>query len=437
MTSSHKTRTLCLIGLLHAFTHLYNVALLPLYLPIQRDFKLAGLGQATFLVTAMMVAYLGPSFFQGVLADRLNRKRLLEAGLAINGLGFVGLAFAPNYSCALACVILAGFGGSFFHPAATSMVTHLYPDQKGRALGRVGIGASVGFFLGSFYAGWRAQTAGWRAPVLELGLAGVAGAALFFWLADDDPGSLSEARASTAQSQRMFPTAALVVLFLGACLSLSLRDFAGASMGSLGSLFLQRAHHFDLKQTGLTLSGIFLASAISNPLFGGLSDRGRHRWIAGLLLLAAVLVAVFPHVPRAGLIPTLVLYGFFFMASYPIVEAALMESVPAAVRGRVFGLFITVGGLVGNMAHWMAGRWVERLGEAANSPQGFYGIYAMLALLMVCSLAGLPFLRAIRRREHLAAATVTTPGAPVLSTDGQGPLADVPTAIRDPRSAIQ
>ena len=391
MTAAHKTRTLWLIGALHAFTHLYSVALLPLYLPIRDDFGLTSLGQATFLVTAMMIAYLGPSYFLGVLADRMNRKRLLE----------VGLAFAPNYPLALACVILAGFGGSFFHPAATSMVTHLFPDNKGRALGLVAIGASAGFFVGSVYAGWRAEAAGWRAPVLELGLAGLVFAGLFAWLADDDPATARETRANGAKSERLFPTATLGLLFIGACLALSLRDFAGACMGSLGSLFLQRAHGFDLKHTGLTLSAIFLASAISNPLFGRWSDRGRHRWIIGLLLAAALLVAVFPRVPRAGLIPLYLVYGFFFMASYPIVEAALMESVPASVRGRVFGLFITLGGLVGNMAHWLAGRWVEGLGKAADSPEGFYRIYGVLALLMVCSLAGLPFLRAVRKREHL------------------------------------
>lgn len=401
MTAAHKSRTLWLMGVLHAFTHLYSVALLPLYLPIQRDLRLASLGQATFLVTAMMIAYIGPSYFLGVLADRMNRKRLLEVGLAINGLGFVGLAFAPNYPLALACVILSGFGGSFFHPAATSMVTHLFPDNKGRALGQVAIGASAGFFLGSAYAGWRAEAAGWRAPVLELGLAGLVFAGLFAWLADDDPAPARDAGTNGAQPERMFPTTVLGLLFIGACLALSLRDFAGASMGSLGSLFLQRAHGFDLRHTGVTLSTIFLASAISNPLFGRWSDRGRHRWLVALLLAAAFIVAVFPRMPRAGLIPAYLVYGFFFMASYPIVEAALMESVPASVRGRVFGLFITLGGLVGNLAHWLAGRWVEGLGNSADTPEGFYRIYGALALLMVCSLAGLPCLRAIRKREHL------------------------------------
>ena len=54
----------------------------------------------------------------------------------------------------------------------------------------------------------------------------------------------------------------------------------------------------------------------------------------------------------------------------------LLRATLAAVRGRVFGFFITIGGLVGNMSHWVAGRWVQQLGPAANAPQGFYHLYS-------------------------------------------------------------
>ena len=57
---------------------------------------------------------------------------------------------------------------------------------------------------------------------------------------------------------------------------------------------------------------------MSNPLFGRLSDRGRRRWIAFVLLMAAGLMSVFPWVSRGWMPPVLLGYGFFFMASYPI-----------------------------------------------------------------------------------------------------------------------
>src|SRR5262249_20495504 len=150
-----------------------------LYLLIQRDFHLTSDAQATFLVTALSIAYFLPSYPMGMLADRVSRKKLLALGLLINALGFIALAFAPSYDVAVACVIIAGLGGSFYHPSATALIARLYPTETGKALGKVGLGASFGFFIAPIYAGWRSEIsevggfhlpfflAGWRGPVFE------------------------------------------------------------------------------------------------------------------------------------------------------------------------------------------------------------------------------------------------------------------------------
>jgi MFS transporter, FSR family, fosmidomycin resistance protein len=401
----HKTPTLWLTGALHAFTHLYQVALMPLYLLMQRDFHFQNVGRVTLLMTVMLVATFGPSYAVGVLADKLNRKRLLGFGLALNGAGFAALALAPSFAWALAAAAVAGLGGSFYHPAATAMIARLFPSATGKALGFVGIGAGAGFFVGPIYSGWRAAhlepilgPAAWRRPVLELGLAGILAAALFAWWAQPERASPSRST-SAAPHARMFPTPALWGLFLGYCFAFSLRDFAGASMGSLGSLFLQEAHGYDPKLTGMALSGIFVVATVSNPLFGSLSDRGRKRWTTLALVVAAAVVALFPHVPRAWIIPALATYGFFFMGAYPMTEAALMDAVPDSVRGRVFGVFVMTGGVIGNMSHWAVGALVKRMGAASASVEAYYPFYAALAGLLLLSLTGLLCLRGLQKRE--------------------------------------
>jgi MFS family permease len=433
----HRTRTLWLAGMLHGFTHMYQVALMPLYLRIQEDLRLGSVEQATLLVTVMGVAYFLPSYPLGVMADRWSRKRLMAAGLAINGLGFVGLAFAPNYACALVSVIVAGFGGSFYHPAATALIARLFPEARGRALGLAGIGASAGFFLGPIYCGWRVVSCGsWRSPVLEIGLAGLAAAGLFSWLADeerqsraarpacpDEDGVITQrgrrdALPCSAGSHKLFPSPVLWAFFLAAGVLFSLRDFAGSAMPTSASLFLQNAHGFSPKITGIALSGIFIASAISNPVFGRLSDGGRVPWITFVLTMAAGLIILFPRVPVAWMAPVLIAYGFFFLSSYPMTEAALMEAVPDSVRGRVFGLFTTMSGLVSTLSHWLVGDWVEKLGARASSPGSYFPLYAALSLLVLTSLAGLPFLHGLRKREHIeAAGPATAPLSALRSPD--------------------
>src|SRR4029078_9041059 len=127
--------------------------------------------------------------------------------------------------------------------------------------------------------------------------------------------------------------------------------------------------------------------------FGSLSDRGRSRWMMFVLTVAAVIVISLPHTPASWTLPLFTVYGFFFLSSYPMTEAALMESVPDAIRGRVFGIFITVGGLSGNLSPWLVGAQVKRLGSGAYSPAGYYNLYAALGGLLLISLAGLPCLR--------------------------------------------
>jgi MFS family permease len=408
-STNHKRRTLWLVGVLHALTHIYHVALLPLYLLIQEDLRLGSVEQSTLLVTVLMVSYYLPSYLMGVLADSLSRKKLLGFGLALNALGFVGLSFARTYPEALVCVVVSGIGGSFFHPSATALIARMFPTGTGKALGLVGIGASVGFFIGPIYTGWRAgMTGSWRTPVLELGLAGLVVAWLFLRFAGDAGDHSREPARTAPVSGSLFPTPVLWMLFLAASVAFSFRDFAGSSMGSLSSLFLQKAHGYDIRQTGLALSGIFLASSISNPLFGRLSDGGRGRWTVFVVSIAAVMVALVPHVSKGAIIPVFAVYGFFFMASFPIVEATLMESVPDHVRGRVFGLFITIGGLIGNLAHWLAGSWVKALGAGAGSPANYYNLYALLSFFALLSLLGMPCLYAIRRRERAAQAATSS-----------------------------
>lgn len=384
-----KSRTVWLCAALHAFTHIYWVALTPLYLEIQKGLGLASVSQVTLLVTVMMVAYFAPAYPVGILADRFSRKRLLAAGLLLNSLAFIGLGCARTYSTALVCAVFAGLGGSFYHPAATALIARHHPLQTGRALGLAGIGASVGFFVGPVYAGWRAQVATWRAPLVELGLAGVLMTFVFLRLAREP----EHAAVVTTPARPPRHVARVWWLTLVAsALFLSLRDFAGSAVGSGGALFLQQAHGFSLAGSGFALSMIFLGSAVGNPFFGQLADRRLAPGLTVVLFAAAAMTALFGLLPRGWMIPAFLVYGFFFMGGYPMTEAAVVRAIPDGIRGQAVGVFITVGGLVGNMAHWWVGGWIERLGDAAAKPAAYTPLFLILAAMILGALAALPWL---------------------------------------------
>ncbi|MFZ2642765.1 MAG: MFS transporter [Verrucomicrobiia bacterium] len=403
LTLAQRHVSLWLVTVLHAITHIYPFTLLPLYLAIRADLKLAGDWQATMLVTVQGLAYYIASLPVGILADKMSRKRLLAIGAFMNALAMLGLAYAPNYGWAVAWMAAAGLFGGFFHPAATPLMVALFPERPGWALGRAAIGAAFGFFIAPFYAGWRAQAAGWRQPCLELAIVGIVAAVLFQLFArepHDAPHASERATEHRTRNQwKMLLAVALVAV------AFSLRDFGASGITTFNSLFLQRGLGFDAKATGMLLGLMFLTGILSNPLLGTLSDK--RRFLAGTvtILCTAVFAVLIPWAPRTWVWLALSLYGFFTLANYPVIEAALMESVPDVLRGRTFGVFITVGGTISSFAHWAMGKVADSLQQHAAETNtvllasDFAPWYALLAALIAVSVVGIHGIRWLRKLQ--------------------------------------
>lgn len=394
-TEGQRRTTLLLCAVLHAFTHLYLTVLPPLYHSLARDLC-PGASQGpqvapiTLLVSAQSLAYCLTGLPLGFLADRVSRKWLLAVGLLANALAFVCLGYAPSYGWVLTALIAAGIAGGFYHPPANALVAGLYPLRQGKAIGTAGMGAAIGFFFGPLYGGWRGEMAGWRAPCRELGLLGLVGALLFALLAREAP------RIPHPPTERAEPAPFGRVVFLS--LGFGLRDFAAVGFTTFTALFLVQAHGFSQGATGLFLGLMSLVGLAANPLLGSLSD-GPHRlrWAATILGAAALGAGALPWLPRVALLPGLLWFGFFQLASYPVVEAAISESVPARLRGRVFGVFLTSGGLLSSTAPYVMGRVRDGLVGAATQPAAFGVAYLGLAVLLLLAVpVGLPLLRWMR-----------------------------------------
>jgi len=409
-TEGQRRTTLVLCAVLHAFTHLYTSVLPPLYYQITRDLGLSGVSLVTLLATAQSLAYCSAGRPLGFLADRFSRKGLMLAGLTLNAAAFIALGLAPSYAAALLCLVVAGVAGGFYHPPANALLAGLYPGRQGKAIGFAGMGAGFGFFLGPVYGGWRGQVAGWRAPCVELGLAGLAVAVLFALLASDAPrASKTAARAAGATFLGYF-----VLLSLG----FGLRDFAGMGFTSFTALFLPQAHGFDTRTTGLYLGLMSLAAIAANPIFGSASD-GRHRlrWAAGILAAAAVGAAAFPWLPKPLVLLGLLWFGFFLLASYPVTEAAISEVVPDRLRGRAFGVFLTSGGLLSSSAPWVMGMVKDHAIGTTTGAAAFRPAYAGLGVMMFLAIVvALPLLRWVRRELSAAAAEERAQPEPVGSS---------------------
>ena len=414
--------TLVLCTLLHGFTHAYGTILVPLYLLMVTDLRLAGVNAASLVVTVYGLVYCLGSYGAGILADRFDRKALLGLGLVGNAAAILLMGLTRRYEFLLALGVLAGLAGTLFHPAANALVTAHFPRNPGMAIGILGIGAGLGFFAGPQYAGWRAETArwnlghvaDWQRPCVEMGAAGLVVGFIFLAAArearprvsEGGPGSLlrlfrsRSARANgqpdraTAHNRTATPATvpqppprvsrSMRRRVMGIAAILGCRDFAGIAGISLVSIYMQKAHGRSAKEAGAVIGAMMLLSMVVNPIAVYVSP-GRRRLPALVLtlVLSGLVVATVPRWPLAYAIGVLCAFQTFQLSTFAISDAAMLERVDPAVRGRVVGIFLTIAGTFASTGPWVMGFWTDALGSRAREPLAYTPLFGVLGGMMV------------------------------------------------------
>jgi MFS family permease len=385
--------------------------LVPLYLLMVSDLHLRGVSYASAIVTANGLVYCALSYGAGVLADRFDRRMLLGVGLLGNALAIAAMGLTRQYELIMACGIIAGLFGTLYHPSANALVPAHYPKSPGMAIGLLGIGSGIGFFAGPQFAGWRAQHAtwhwgsigDWQRPLIEAGAAGVIVAILFLLFAreaeDRNSSSLSFQPAAVPvdeqQQKRRSPPLGPVLRWRMTWLAaiLGFRDFAGVACLSLASIYLQKAHHLDANRTGFILGAMMLVSIVVSPMAVYLSP-GRRRLpvLIGVLICGGIVVATVPLWSVHYALPVLMIFMTFQLGSYALSDAAMLERVPANVRGRVVGLFLTIAGTFSSIAPWVMGWWTDHLHDRALHAGAYLPLFATLGAMMILATAATPLL---------------------------------------------
>lgn len=390
--------------------------LVALYLLIAADLKLSGVKAASLIVTLYGLVYCLGSYAAGVLSDRINRRDLLGVGLIGNAAAILCIGLTRQYEMILALGMLAGLFGTLFHPAANALVPAHYPKSPGMAIGILGIGAGLGFFAGPKFAGWSAAAgtwqwgtmADWQRPCVELGMAGIIFGILFLLTAREAP-SIHLPKSLSLDAPIHPPLGpSLRWKIIGIALILGLRDFSGIATISLTSIYLQKALGMDVKKAGSILGLMMLISVLMNPLSVWLSP-GRRRLaaLAGMLLLGGFVLAMVPHLPGIKwVLPVLCAFQSFHLGSYAVSDAAILERVPAAVRGRVVGLFLMLAGTIASSSPWLMGLWTDAMPDATD-PRAYAAPFAVLGAAMCIAAFSVPLIRRLGQADETAIKSLT------------------------------
>lgn len=238
---------------------------------IQRDLGLDR-AQLTFLSAVYGLAFGGLLLLGGRLADRLGRRRALEVGLGLFGMGALVGMTAPGFALLLAARFLQGVGAAVASPAAMALVGSVFTDERRRTQAMAlwgtlsAFGAVAGILLSGFIASWLS----WRWVFVLPLIAALAGVGLAARLLPPGP--------APASRPLDVPGAILVTAGTG-LLSYGLMKTLTDSWTSRSVLAL-------LAGGGILLSAFLLVeSRVASPLLPPSFFKNRHRTSALLVVL--------------------------------------------------------------------------------------------------------------------------------------------------------
>lgn len=237
------------------------------------------LGLLSGITFALFYAVLGLPIAR--LADRHSRKLIILASLVIFSMMTTLSGFAAGFLTLLLFRIGVGIGEAGVNPASHSIIADYFPKQRRAfAMSILTMGANVGMILGFVGGGIVAETYGWRAALLAVGVPGLI-LAFFFWLLLREP-----PRGTFEEKVPAPPPILTTVGTLYENLALRHMIIGSVVMGInaygltqwIPTYFI-RVHEVAQSQAGMLMAGIFgilggIGSLIAGKWFDHLSKRG-------------------------------------------------------------------------------------------------------------------------------------------------------------------
>ena len=347
---------------------------------IQKDQTFCEPGvHAQFCINDFQTGLLGSSFLfvyalgalpLGVLADRIKRKDVIAAGVALWSAATALTAFARSFFTLLLTRALLGIGEASYNPAGISLLSSYFPrERRAQVLSRWGAGALVGFALGIIVGSLVAQLTGqWRLAFLFTGPPGLIFAFLMWRSREparqavdeiesfgDHPPTGMGLRPILGQIRNLLRIRSLVICIVVQALGL----FVIAPSASFIAVLLQRPpYNLSLTQTGGAVLVLAVAS-IGGTIVGGyvadwLSKRyeGARLLTAGIGFLCAVpcfiLALTIPNV--WGFLPFFVLSGALLNLYNGPLNATMQDVVPSRLRASAVALAFMLAHLFGDLS---------------------------------------------------------------------------------------
>ncbi len=333
---------LLIIATAHFVNDWYSLLLAPA-LPLFKNLYSINYFQAGLLLSVpYMVSALLQSPVAHISESYAIRKRVLIAGFLMLSLAYFLVYLSRSYYTTLLASLLVGVGLGSYHPQGMGILSSVFKDKKGMAIGINGIGGALGYFFAPISMGYLLSLYHTSA-FMVVSLPGIVMALIIALFIRIEEKPIKTGFKSTITRELLLLAAiAMVVPFF----TRGINSFLPAYFYSRGSNILN---------ANLKASVMLLAGMVAQPLGGFISDRlGRRVTISLSYFFMGVFLLAF--IETSSLI-FLFLMGFFTSLSIPVRHAFAAEIGGEKVNTNiavVFGMVMVASsvapGVIGALA---------------------------------------------------------------------------------------
>ena len=370
--------TVGLLFVAYTFSFVDRFILTLLIEPIKNDFNLTDTGVSLLVGFAFVIFYTFLGIPIGRLADRVNRRNLIAAGITLWSCMTALCGMARGFGTLFAARVGVGVGEAALSPAAYSMIADLFPPKKlGKALSVYTAGAFAGVGLALIVGGLVVQAISsspymslpiigtiksWQAPFFIVGLPGLLVAALMYTVKEpkrrEQISDNSEQKNEVVSLREAFD-------YIGNRWKIYLSHFFGFALLGVSSnvLFvwgphiLVRSFGTNVGEAGASIGLIVLTFGTLGLLIGGsMSDRLLKRGYLDNGYRVGIFAAL-GAIPFGLSLPFMSSLSSLFLVFCPLVlfaclgfgsaAAALQQITPNRLRGVVSGCYFFLLNVIG------------------------------------------------------------------------------------------
>ncbi|MBC8224739.1 MFS transporter [Candidatus Bathyarchaeota archaeon] len=342
----------------HGIMHAYLV-LLPALIPLLKG-ELGNYGTLGLLASLVFLFYGWGSFPVGFLADRISKKLLISASMALCGVSAILVSLSHSLPITALALILLGIGASLYHPPGYASMALLSKEMRGRYMGIQGLGGDLGMAISFFTTTAIGSYLGWRNAFLAWGALGIVMAVVDMGTIIDETIQVypSVARLGYLETLRkMFTTDHLRNLLLVSVIVVC----SGALWNGVSAFILVYIN--EVKGVSLLIAGglstfKYTIGAFGNILGGELSDKlGRRKILLfgfGLFTVSLLALTIAPGNLALMFLMVAVLGFSFFITQSPM-NALIGDVSHRDTVGVTYGVNFSIKYGIGSFAPAIAG----------------------------------------------------------------------------------